>query len=135
MNISSFLNKTGQFTRIVYRRKVKLRSGCGDLVEKRVTMVARAGVSYANMTGAPENPGPLPWGEWVPGYENRLIRHNGKMYVRVANPRPGTVEFFVNGNPVDKEIALANAVATEKKETNVAPLVINVDLDNVEELQ
>lgn len=131
MNLTSFLAKKGQYSRLVYRRAIKTKAGCTDFVEKEVEMVARAGISYSNMAAAPETTGPLPWGQWIPGHENYLIQHKGSIYVRVA-PQSAKSRYFVNGVEVSRDAALTNALASEKKESE--PLVINVNLDNVKEL-
>ena len=112
MNLQTFLLKRGQYTRVVYRRPVKLRAGCTDQIEKRVTMVARAGVSYANMAAAPENPGPLPWGQWVKGLENYVIQLREELYLRFA-PQSSKSVYYKNGIEVPEEEALRDAVKQE----------------------
>lgn len=45
---------------------------------------------------------PLSWGKRIPG--TAFIEHNGKYYVSVIFNHPGTVEYFLDGQPVDLKI-------------------------------
>lgn len=51
----------------------------------------------------------LPWGNWVDGFENKLIEHKGNLYLRyyeVANAKP-QVTWYVDGRLADVEEVFA----------------------------
>lgn len=64
-------------------------------VSKRVRVVGFVGADYQSAVkneaarqgtdGKAFKAESLPWGEWVPGFENRVIRHNGKLYLRTQS--------------------------------------------------
>jgi len=50
-------------------------------------------------------PEPLPWGEWIPGLENKAISHKGERYIRfqMTENKPA-VHYVLNGEEVSVDL-------------------------------
>ena len=60
----------------------------------------------------------LPWGEWVRGYENRIIAHKGEYYVRfyLAKNCKAEISYLVDGRPATaEEIVIIKAFTPARK--------------------
>jgi hypothetical protein len=113
MSVDRFMACKGQFIRVAYETvKAAAAAHRGVTLTKRVSMVARAGVNYANLSSVREGIAagergevqPLPWGEWVAF--PYVIAHKGQTYFRlypVAGSVP-TVAYMVNGETVSREV-------------------------------
>lgn len=123
--------RRGQFLAVHWRRPMKTRKGIADTIEKKVSTVVRAGITYDNIADVQakretgelpaENAG-LPWGQWVAF--PYLISHKGTLYVRLyvsKNPEHQTrAEFYRNGVQVDKESLRADCLASEFRDDGPA---------------
>lgn len=62
----------------------------------------------------------LPWGQWVEGYENVLIAHNDKTYVRLyfglGFDGVHEVKYFVDGRPATEEEIVAIKASIPEEE-------------------
>jgi len=115
----------------------------GKGITKESDMVIRLGVSYANMKiNAERETGQLPWGEWVPGLENLVIRHikdnEENYYLRITSTDPAHPEsgadviatrYLLNGEEISKERVLE--LIGEKKLSGSASPVYNVKFENI----
>lgn len=112
MSADKFMQCKGQFIAVEFTTEKKPRAEFkGTVLAKRVRMVARAGIDFANLASVREGIAngergevqPLAWGEW-----DRFpytIAHKGERYVRlypVAGSVP-TVAYTVNGETVDRD--------------------------------
>lgn len=113
----------------------------GKGVTKITRMRCRLGVQYDNMKKvierrnenlvgrdliAEESPAkkssPLPWGNWVTGYEKYIIEHKGNYYLRIAesyNMKAHPIsQYYLNGVPVEKSV-VENIIAPSKLKASV----------------
>lgn len=127
--------RKGSNVRAIWTKNLKTRKGVTDIVEKVTSLVVRGGIDYENLKAVQdgrengslpsENVG-LPWGEWAEFPYH--ITHKGQEYARFY-PASGNdiatgeafvphVEYFLNGNPVEKkdiqEICLASEFSEKK---------------------
>ena len=122
--------QTGQNLRLSWKREAKTYKTANVIVEKQTLAVIRLGVNYENMSvNAERETGPLPWGQWVKGYEHFLIEHKGMYYLAITTAggalKQGTekparikcmVKWFLNGIPTDKETVTPYLLASELNE-------------------
>lgn len=111
----------------------------GEGIVKESDMRIRIGVSYANMSvNADKATGSLPWGTWVPGFENLVVEHKGNYYLRISSTTPSDVEsgsdviatrYIRNGQQITKEEVVS--IIGEKKMTSKPSLVYNIKFDNI----
>ncbi len=151
-SLQTFLSRKGQIVNVAWTSEIKSPKGSFATVTKRVELQARAGVNYDNMRDviAKRESGELPahnagltWGHWhtVAGVSlfPHVIAHTPKgateekHYLRFAKLDGATpkVEYFVDGNPVSKEVAKSLTLASEWKESAM-PDVFTVTADKVE---
>lgn len=115
-------------------RYVALRKNkdLGNGVTKVSDMVIRLGVDYSKMKiNAGRQTGSLPWGHWVPGYEQLVIEHKGVYYLRVASSysKHGKAAYFLNGAEISRDHA-ASLIGERKMESK--PLdVCNIKFENI----
>lgn len=107
----------------------------GQGVTKISRVTYRLGVKPANMKvykDAGREPGGLPWGQWVPGLEGRVIEHKGNFYLRVAESHAAypSSQYYHNGNPITKEEATA-LVGEKKMASSGESPVYNIKFDNI----
>lgn len=60
----------------------------------------------------------LPWGEWVRGYENRIISHKGEYYVRfyLAKGCKAEIRYLIDGRPATaEEISIIKSFTPARK--------------------
>ena len=83
---------TGKPVSVLYKTVVPLtKSGkkAFDIIQKLSYKTFIIGKSYSESEsfkarhGDSKTAGALPWGKWVPGYENILLEYNGRYYLRV----------------------------------------------------
>lgn len=143
MDISRFMQATGQFLSVVFTTEKSPRAEFkGTVLVKRVRMVARAGVQFANLATVREGiesgdrgeVQPLSWGEWF-AYPY-VIRHKGGYYFRlypVAGSVP-TVIYTVDGVEVSREVWAGYLTPSEraKMESGDRPDCITVKAENCE---
>lgn len=118
-------NKKGQFLPLKWKRKVPTSSKYKDIVlEKETSAIIRTGITYDNISNVKEkrengelpaeNAG-LPWGAWK--HFPYVIENKGKEYARLY-PDPlerSKVTWYVNGTPINPEIALNYLTPSDKK--------------------
>jgi len=141
--IERFMRATGSFLSVVFTTDKAPRAEFkGTRLTKRVQMVARAGIDYANLSSVREGIAngergevqTLPWGEWFAF--PYVIRHKGGYYFRlypVAGSVP-TVAYMVNGSEVSKEDWMAYLTPSEraKMESGDRPDCFTVKAENCE---
>jgi hypothetical protein len=127
--------RKGSNVRAIWAKTLKTRKGVSDVVEKVTSLVVRGGIDYDNMKvvqegredgSLPKENAGLPWGEWAEFPYH--ITHKGQEYARFY-PASGIdiatgkefiphVEYFLNGNPVEKkdiqQICLASEFSEKK---------------------
>ncbi len=119
-HVRKALTLKGQFVGLLWDRPLKTRKGIASLITKEVRCVARIGVQYDNMNAVkeareggalpPVNAG-LPWGKWA-RYPT-LIKHKGKLYVRIYPKRPAKVLYRINGQLARREEIEGLCLASE----------------------
>jgi len=144
MDISRFMQATGQFLTVEYtststRPRAEFK---GTVLAKRVRMVARAGVDFANLSAVKEGiesgergeVQPLAWGDWFAF--PYVISHKGGYYFRlypVAGSKP-TVIYSVDGEEVSREAWMGYLTPSDraKMESGDRPDCITVKAENCE---
>ena len=144
MDISRFMQCKGQFLTVEYtststRPRAEFK---GAVLAKRVRMVVRAGIDFANLastrkgieSGERGEVQPLSWGEWFAF--PYVITHKGGHYFRlyhVEGNRP-TVIYTVDGEEVSREAWLDYLTPSDraKAESGDRPECITVKAENCE---
>lgn len=143
MSADKFFDCKGQFLSVVFTTvKAPRAEFKGTVLAKRVRMVARAGIDFANLSTVREGIAsgergevqPLSWGEW-----DRFpytITHKGGLYYRlypVAGSVP-TVIYTVDGVEVSREVWAGYLTPSEraKMESGDRPDCITVKAENCE---
>lgn len=120
------------------------------MVEKVVTgNLIFLGASYENMINnrlrkeMPEGSnetfesGKLPWGTFVENYP--VIEHKGKFYLRTIFEKSGTVQYYLNKKPVDKNdiFGLSEKTVSKMSQGGIADKIIirNIEFSNIVELR
>ena len=101
-----------------------------DNVNKYTKMVARFGIEYGKMkTHKDKIIGPLPWGEWVNGYEGYLIEHKGNTYLRFYSSAVKSMvnQYTLNGIVVDKQWLQDNGYISSAVKTPSDTFVVNIN--------
>ena len=143
MGIERFMQCAGSFIAVVFTTEKSPRAEFkGTRLAKRVRMVARAGIDFANLStvrdgiasGERGEVQPLPWGEWFAF--PYVIRHKGNHYFRlypVAGSKP-TVEYMVDGETVDRETWMGYLTPSErtKIESGDRPDCFTIKAENCE---
>lgn len=104
----------GQFTNVVWEKRLKTKANITDIVEKHSEVIGRFGISYDNIGRVKEKrekgilptESKLPWGKYVD--ENRnFIEHNGQTYLSVKTVPHNYVRttYYINGVEATKEEA------------------------------
>ena len=152
MEISEIKNaistRKGSNVRAIWAKNLKTRKGVSDVVEKVTSLVVRGGIDYDNMKtvkegredgSLPSENAGLPWGEWAEFPYH--ITHKGTEYARFY-PASGIdiatgaafvphVEYFLNGNPVEKKDIQQICLASEFPNRDETPLCFTIKADNV----
>lgn len=118
--------RKGRF--VALRKKKDLGGG----VTKVSDMVIRLGVDYSKMKiNEGRQTGSLPWGHWVPGYEQLVIEHKGVYYLRVASSysKHGKAAYFLNGMEISRDHAAS--IVGEKKMESKSLDVCNIKFENL----
>lgn len=143
MSADRFFDCKGQFIAVEFTTEKSPRAEFkGTRLARRVRMVARAGIDFANLAtvrkgianGERGEVQPLAWGEW-----DRFpytIAHKGGMYYRlypVASAVP-TVTYTVNGGEVSRDEWMAYLTPSDraKMESGDRPDCITVKAENCE---
>ena len=112
-NILRTIDGGGRFV-IRYRTVARFKGrGCpyakGSVMKTTEMTVDVTGRSYADLVNDVATKGtfksaPLPWGHWKAGYENMVIEHNGKLYLRMypVAGYPIDTQYEIDGVPVRK---------------------------------
>ena len=143
MGIERFMRCAGSFLAVRFTTVRKPRAEFkGTVLTKRVSMVARAGIEYANISavrdgiasGSRGEVESLPWGEWFAF--PYVIRHKGGYYFRlypVAGSVP-TVAYMVDGKEVSKEAWMGYLTPSDraKMESGDRPDCFTVKAENCE---
>lgn len=143
MDIERFMRCAGSFLAVVFTTDKAPRAEFkGTRLTKRVSMVARAGIDYANLSAVRDGIASgergevesLPWGEWFAF--PYVIRHKGNHYFRlypVAGSKP-TVTYMVNGEEVSKEAWMGFLTPSDraKMESGDRPDCFTVKAENCE---
>lgn len=140
-------NKKGSNLSAVWRRPVKTKKACTDIIEKETTIICRGGIEYDNTVAVQdkrdagelpaENAGLPEWQEWV-NYPT-ILRHkgNGTLYARffpaAGIPFKPKTRFFKNGVEVAKSDVEDVLLASEKSNGEI-PLCYSVKIESVVEL-
>jgi hypothetical protein len=122
----------------------------GEGVRKETDMKIRLGVNYSNMSiNKNREVGPLPWGHYLPGFENLIIEHTKvdkktgetsgpNYYLRISSCTPEhpdsgadviATRYYKDGVEITKDEALA--IIGEKKMESHASAVYNVKFENI----
>jgi hypothetical protein len=146
MNIVDIKNilstRKGSNLSAIFGKELKTRKGVTDCVEKVTSIVVRGGIEYDNQkvviegredgTLPSENAG-LPWGQWAE-YPFH-IEHKGTDYVRFYSASgiafEPKVEYYLNGELVDKATIQPLCLASEFPNRQDAPLAMTVKAENV----
>lgn len=143
VNVEKFMECKGAFLAVEFTTDKAPRAEFkGTRLTKRVRMVARAGIDYANLSTVREGIAsgergevqPLPWGEWFAF--PYVIAHKGGYYFRlypVAGSVP-TVTYTVNGETVDRDTFAGYLTPSEraKMESGDRPDCFTVKAENCE---
>lgn len=87
----------------------------GFKIEKITKAVLQYGYSYENAVnnrvaeGEEFKADELPWGEWVDGFENKILIHKGELYVRLYEKKNDSRQVFylINGElATDEQVAI-----------------------------
>ena len=113
----------------------------GVVLEKRTRATVKTGIDFANLnevkqgiaSGERGEVQSLPWGEWT--VFPYLVTHKGAEYLRlypVSGSKMG-VEYFVNGNPVDRETFKTYLTPSEAKKMDdgEVPATFTVKAENL----
>jgi hypothetical protein len=105
--------------------------GKGNKVTKVCRMDCQLGFSYENaVNNRLEKQGgervfksqSLPWGDWVDGFENKVIEHKGSLYLRYYQMRNAdiTTVWLVNGSVASAEqfSKIINYLSSKKKSSD-----------------
>lgn len=139
--IEKFMECKGSFLAVEFTTEKAPRAEFkGTRLAKRVRMVARAGIDYANLSSVREGIAsgergevqPLPWGEWFAF--PYVIAHKGGYYFRlypVAGSVP-SVTYTVNGETVDRDTFAGYLTPSEraKMESGDRPDCFTVKAEN-----
>lgn len=142
MNNQEILSKLAEVKKGRYINFTKVKD-LGSGIIKESDMVIRLGVSYANMAiNKDRETGSLPWGQWVKGLENLVIRHIKdnveNYYLRITSTDPAHPEsgadviatrYLLNGEQISKKQVLERI--GEKKLLGSASSVYNVKFENI----
>ena len=124
-------NKKGTFTSFEIETPQKtLSAHKSDIVKKYTKMVARFGISYGNMASHKEKVvGPLPWGQWVNGYEGYLIEHKENTYLRfyTSNVKSITNQWTLNGVETTKQWLQDNGYISKTNKEPSDTFVVNIN--------
>lgn len=142
MKNQEILTKLAEIKKGRYFNLTKVKE-LGKGIVKESDMVIRLGVSYANMAiNKDRETGSLPWGQWVEGLENLVVRHVKdnveNYYLRITSTDPAHPEsgadviatrYLLNGEQITKEQVLE--MIGEKKLSGSASSVYNVKFENI----
>ena len=146
VNITDITNilstRKGANLSAIIGKELKTRKGVTDCVEKLTSIVVRGGIDYDNQAlvkegredgTLPEENAGLPWGQWVNFPYH--IEHKGTDYVRFYSASglafEPKVEYFLNGEMVDKATIQPLCLASEFPNRQDAPLAMTVKCENV----
>ena len=137
MNIlNTLLEKRGQFSRAVWERDCKVRSGA-PLIRKKTVATIRSGISYDNIANVQEmrKSGELPsrnqglaWGNWE--IYPFLIKHRDTRYVRlypVNGESTSKVTYLMDNNEVEFSDIEQYLKAEEKREQSRICFTVKLD--------
>lgn len=142
--VNQLKNRQGQHTKIAWQKVCKTLKSFDGIVSKRTVAHVRTGINYVNLaevraeiiSGERDGVEPLPWGQWVKGFEKYIIEHKGTDYVRLypatfANLVP-QVEWTLNGKPASFAEVEPFLLASEKpKADEDKPLCFTVKAESV----
>lgn len=138
MTNQEILNTLATVKKGTYLSLTKVKD-LGEGIRKESDMRIRVGVQYSNMSiNAERETGSLPWGSWVPGFENLVVEHKGNYYLRITsttpeNPESGSdivaTRYIRNGQRITKE-EVAGIIGEKKMATKPA-LVYNIKFENI----
>lgn len=131
MEKEKILTKLNELKKGAYVKLTKIKVFDNEII-KETDMVIRLGVDYANMkVNLDKVVGPLPWGQWLEGFEGLVIEHKGQLYLRVADSytNHNKSTYKQNGNEITKE--QATALLGEKKLASHPSSVYNIKFDNI----
>lgn len=121
--------KKGAFTKISQKTTKKpLAKYADSTIEKYTDLVVRMGISYPNMKQNQNRvTGPLPWGKWMAGYENYLIEHKGKVYLRLYK---GSVHkeksvWYLNGKETTQKYLEENKIIGKQYDKDCYTILID----------
>ena len=136
--------RAGVFSRITYMRPMKTKRNVNDNILKVTSLTGRLGIKYENMkvvkdsfkntlagSKLEERRSVLPWGVW--SLYPYLIAYNGNNYLRVSmdkNNKPTSI-YYKNGKQITKEEAKELCVSSEFRNSEEAPKVFNVNVNNI----
>ena len=114
--------KKGVFTTITQITTKKPTKDFKDaIIEKHTQTVIRMGISYQNMKQNQNRiTGKLPWGQWMAGYENYLIEHKEKVYLRLYRDsihQEKTV-WYLNGKETTEKYLIENNIMKPSTNNN-----------------
>lgn len=108
----------------------------GNDIIKETKMKVELGVDYKLLVGEEEykkkESHPLPWGHWLEGYENLVITHKDKLYLRVANAEDIDSRYIKNGSPISTDEAEKLIGASKLKSSESK--VYNIKFENIKQI-
>lgn len=138
MTNQEILNTLATVKKGTYLSLTKVKD-LGEGIRKESDMRIRIGVQYSNMAvNAERETGSLPWGSWVPGFENLVVEHKGNYYLRITSTTPENLEsgsdivatrYIRNGQRITKEEVVS--IIGEKKMATKPALVYNIKFENI----
>ncbi len=160
VNIEKFMSVKGQFIRVSWQSEKKPAAAHkGVKLEKKSSGVFRAGIDFSNLgavidgirDGERGEVQPLPWGKWKKF--PYIIEHKDAEYVRLYPPSRTitledgtpkrvtdwsranmTIEYLVDGKPVDKETFMGYLTPSEAKNDGEFPDCFTVKAENLIDL-
>lgn len=113
--------KKGTFIKIGYKTDKKPLAAFKDsTIEKVSNGVYRLGISFSNMKqNINRVTGPLPWGQWMAGYEGYIVEHKDKKYLRVYidSVHHTTSKWLLNGVETTEDYLVDNKIIGKQNHT------------------
>ena len=139
VSMDRFFETKGQFIKVSFQTEKKPAAAHKGTILKKITNgVFRAGINFANLKTVKEgiengergDVQPLPWGNWI--RFPYLIEHKGEQYVRLypANGGKVNVQYFVNGQAVEKAVFNSYLTPSEANRTDPAEC-FTIKADNI----
>lgn len=154
-NVDKFMTSTGQFCRVTFTSEKPAAKHKERKLVKRINGVFRSGIQFKNLGAVKEaiavgergEVKSLPWGQWVE--YPYIIEHKGHFYIRLYPPHKRnddgrlvpywnenqlSIEYYVDGQAVNKEYFNSFLTPSDIKKENRRPECFTVKSENIEVL-